>query len=163
LAERGRQYDRPVTRRSPPEPAAQPGASTVEEAVELLRRHGGRVTASRRLLLRSLFASKGHRTAEELATEVQAEAPDVHLSTVYRNLEELERLGLVVHTHFGHGPATYHLASAVHGHFVCEECGALIEVPGTLFDDLAAEARARFGFTIDPHHFAMLGRCADCG
>ena len=151
-----------MTRRSPTEPAPHEEASTVEEAVEVVRRHGGRVTASRRLLLRALFSSKGHRSAEELAAEVQAEAPDVHLSTVYRNLEELERLGLVVHSHFGHGPATYHLATAVHGHFVCEECGKLIEVPGTMFDDLASKARSRFGFTIDPHHFAMLGRCADC-
>ena len=152
-----------MTRRSPAEPARPAEAATIEDAVELVRRHGGRVTASRRLLLRALFASEGHRSAEELAAEVQAEAPDIHLSTVYRNLEELERLGLVVHSHFGHGPATYHLASSVHGHFVCEECGTLIEVPGTLFDDLAAQAQARFAFTIDPHHFAMLGRCADCG
>jgi Fur family ferric uptake transcriptional regulator len=45
---------------------------------------------------------------------------------------------------------------------VCEECGKLIEVPDTMFDGLAKQARAGFGFTIDPHHFAMLGRCADC-
>ncbi len=120
------------------------------------------MTASRRLLLRALFASTEHRTAEELAAEVQGEDPDVHLSTIYRNLDELERLGVVVHSHFGHGPATYHLATSVHGHFVCEECGALIEVPDSLFDGLAQSARSGFGFTIDPHHFAMLGRCADC-
>jgi Fe2+ or Zn2+ uptake regulation protein len=35
---------------------------------------------------------------------VQAEAPDVHLSTVHRNLEELERLGVVTHVHLGDGP-----------------------------------------------------------
>jgi len=23
-------------------------------------------------------------------------------------------------------------------------------------------AKAQFDFTIDPHHFAMLGRCANC-
>ena len=103
-----------------------------------MRQHGGRATSSRRILLRILFASNGHRTAEELAGEVQVEAPDIHLSTIYRNLEELERLGVVVHSHFGHGPATYHLASSVHGHFVCEECGKLIEVPDTMFSGLAA-------------------------
>jgi hypothetical protein len=31
-----------------------------------------------------------------------------------------------------------------------------------LFRSLATEAKAQFGFTIDPHHFAMLGRCANC-
>ena len=63
---------------------------------------------------------QGHRTAEELGAEVQAIAPDVHMSTIYRNLDDLERLGVVVHAHLGHGPATYHLAAGAHGHFVCE-------------------------------------------
>jgi Fe2+ or Zn2+ uptake regulation protein len=137
-------------------------ATTLEGALDLVRQQGGRVTSSRRILLRILFSSTGHRSAEELAAEVQAEAPDIHLSTIYRNLEELERLGVVVHAHFGHGPATYHLATSVHGHFVCEECGKLIEVPDSMFSGLARDASTRFGFTIDPHHFAMLGRCAAC-
>ncbi len=86
----------------------------------------------------------------------------MHLSTVYRNLEELERIGVVAHTHLGHGPATYHLASSVHGHFVCAECGKMIEAPQALFANLAAAAQSQFGFTIEAHHFAVLGRCADC-
>jgi Fe2+ or Zn2+ uptake regulation protein len=151
-----------VSRRAPTQPAKTSDASTLEDALEIVRQHGGRVTSSRRILLRTLFSSPGHRTAEELAAEVQAEDPDIHLSTIYRNLEELERLGVVVHSHFGHGPATYHLAGAVHGHFVCEECGTLIEVPQSMFSGLAQQASAQFGFVIDPHHFAMLGRCADC-
>jgi Fe2+ or Zn2+ uptake regulation protein len=151
-----------VSRRAPTESATSSDASTIEDALDIVRQHGGRVTSSRRVLLRTLFASTGHRTAEELAAEVQAEAPDIHLSTIYRNLEELERLGVVVHSHFGHGPATYHLARSVHGHFVCEECGTLIEVPESMFSGLAEQASSEFGFTIDPHHFAMLGRCADC-
>ncbi len=148
--------------RHPPSKPAAGEAATLEDALDLVRRQGGRVTSSRRILLHALFASSGHRTAEELASEVQAEAPDIHLSTIYRNLDELERLGVVVHSHFGHGPATYHLAASVHGHFVCEECGQLIEVPEAMFDGLSEQARTHFGFAIDPHHFAMLGHCADC-
>jgi Fur family ferric uptake transcriptional regulator len=114
------------------------------------------------LILRSLFASPRHRTAEDLAAEVQAEAPDVHLSTVHRNLEELERLGVVTHVHLGDGPATYHLAPTTHCHLVCEERGAVLEVGDQLFSTLAAANLEEFGFTIDPHHFAMRGRCRDC-
>jgi Fe2+ or Zn2+ uptake regulation protein len=146
----------------PPPAAPSDTAASVEEVLALVRRQGGRVTSSRRLLLRALFDARDHRTAEELAAEVQELAPDVHLSTIYRNLDELERLGVVVHAHLGHGPATYHLATAAHGHFVCEDCGAMIEAPDELFRGLARSARAEFGFTIDPHHFAVLGRCADC-
>lgn len=139
-----------------------PGGGQTEQVLALLRQRGGRVTASRRLLLDLLFAGGRHRTAEELATAVQARAPRVHLSTVYRNLEELERLGVLVHAHLGHGPATYHLASETHGHLVCEGCGRTLEAPVELFARLAASARERFGFEIDPRHFAVLGRCAAC-
>ncbi len=137
-------------------------AATFEGALALVREHGGRITPSRRLLLQALFASDGHTTVEELATQVQAQAPDVHLSTIYRNVDELEKLGVIVHSHLGHGPATYHLAQGAHSHFVCEECGVTFEAPDELFRSLSRSARAQFGFEIDPHHFAVFGRCKDC-
>ena len=143
----------------------EPLASTsvlVEDVLDLLREKGGRITTSRRILLGCLFKSAGHHTAEELAAEVQSMAPDVHISTIYRNLDELERLGVVVHAHLGHGPATYHLASETHGHLVCEECGNIAEAPAEYFGSLAKHAKQDLGFAIDPRHFAVLGRCADC-
>lgn len=134
----------------------------IDEVLELLRESGGRITTSRRILLRCLFQENPHRTAEELAEEVQRIAPDVHLSTIYRNLDELERLGIVVHAHLGHGPATYHLSSEKHGHLVCERCGATIEAPEAIFGQLAVAALRDYDFVIDPRHFAVLGSCAGC-
>jgi Fur family transcriptional regulator, ferric uptake regulator len=151
-----------VSKPQSPVPTGSGDATTVEGVLDIVRQQGGRVTSARRLLLRALFDSNEHHTAEDLAAEVQLQAPDISLSTIYRNLDELERLGVIIHAHLGHGPATYHLVSSSHGHFVCEECGKMIEAPDALFGSLAEAARAQFGFTIDPHHFAMLGRCADC-
>jgi Fur family ferric uptake transcriptional regulator len=128
----------------------------------LVRSRGGRATPSRRILLEVLFDADGHLSADELTEAVQRRAPDVHLSTIYRNLEELESLGVLVHTHLGHGPATYTLASLAHAHFICEACGAMIEAPDELFRGLARTAKTKLGFSIDPHHFAILGRCAAC-
>lgn len=136
--------------------------ATADAVLSLIRARGGRVTTSRRLLVQALFESAGHASAEELADVVQGKAPDVHLSTIYRNLEELERLGIVTHAHLGHGPATYHLTARTHGHLVCERCQATIEVPDELFDSLSRRARTRFGFVVDPYHFAVLGRCRVC-
>jgi len=146
---------------------SQPGDVTVdgdpvEGVLELLREKGGRVTTSRRVLLSCLFESGPHHTAEELAQEVQRIAPDVHLSTIYRNLDELERLGVIIHSHLGHGPATYHLATETHGHLVCEVCDGQMEAPEEFFRDLTTAARQQYGFVVDPRHFAVLGRCAIC-
>jgi len=134
----------------------------VEEILARMREAGGRATPARRLLLRVLFAEGTHRSAEELAAAVQAQAPDVNISTIYRNLDELVRLGVVDRTYLGGGPAAYHLATATHGHIVCEQCGAMTEVPDELFDDLAQVVAARYGFAIAPHRFAVTGLCADC-
>ncbi len=101
-------------------------------------------------------------SVEALAEAVQERAPDVHISTIYRNVEELEELGVVAHSHLGHGPVTYQLAALAHAHLVCEDCGARIEVSDDLFAGLAKAAKAELGFSIDPHHVAIQGRCSDC-
>ena len=145
-----------------PAASAAPAVTSVDEVLALVRARGGRATPSRRILLEVLFESSDHRSVEDLACEVQARAPEVHLSTIYRNVEELERLGVIAHTHLGHGPATYQLATSAHSHLVCERCGRRIEAPEELFADLARAAAERYGFAIDPRHFAILGRCADC-
>ena len=140
-----------------------PERDAIEAVLARLRERGGRATPGRRLLLLgALFGDRRHRSAEELTAEVQARAPDVNISTIYRNLEELVRLGVVDRARMGGGPAAYHLASVAHGHLVCEKCGSITEVPDELFDGLARSVGERYGFTVDPHHFAAAGRCADC-
>ena len=136
--------------------------ATIEDVLLGLRERGGRATNARRLLLGALFRDRRHRSAEDLAAEVQAQAPDVNISTIYRNLDELVRLGVVDRSHLGGGPAAYHLASATHGHLVCEQCGSMTEVPGELFRDVAQTLAARYGFAVEPHRFGVIGRCANC-
>jgi Fur family transcriptional regulator, ferric uptake regulator len=143
-------------------PAEVTDQQAIEDVLALVRRNGGRATPARRLLLNALFGNREHRSAEELAAEVHAAAPDVHLSTIYRNLEELERLGVVDSTRLGSGPATYHLASAAHGHLVCEKCGSMTEVPDSMFTGLVQTAYIEYQFQINPHRFAVTGRCANC-
>jgi len=135
----------------------------VDDVLGRLRERGGRATPARRLLLDALFGDSAHRSAEELAAEVRAKAPDVNISTIYRNLDELVRLGVVDRAHLGPGPASYHLASAAHGHLVCERCESMTEIPDELFGDLARAVGDRYGFAIHPRRFALTGLCARCG
>jgi Fe2+ or Zn2+ uptake regulation protein len=133
-----------------------------DRLVAMIREQGERVTTARRALITALVQARGHVTAEDLAALVQKEQPDVHLSTIYRSLDALERMGVVDHVHLGHGRAVYHLADEPHQHLVCEVCGTVIEVPDATFAELESTLRRRYGFTIRPNHFDLLGRCRAC-
>ena len=133
-----------------------------EPILALLRAQGGRITTCRRTILETFLGIGGHVTAESLTARVQASQPDVHESTVYRFLDELERLGVVDHVHLGHGPAVYHLASDAHHHLVCDRCGMVMEVPEEVFAGLRSRLSDDFGFNLRPRHFAVTGRCQPC-
>ncbi len=142
--------------------AVLPQPDSVDAVLEMIRAAGGRATTSRRLLLEVLFEDAGHRTAEDLGNEVRSRAPEVHMSTVYRNLEDLERIGVVTHAHIGHGAVTYQLASRAHPHLICESCGARIHAPDELFRGLTRSVKRSFGFQVDSGHLAISGLCARC-
>ena len=126
-----------------------------------MRAAGGRVTVARRALVQALVAGE-HLTADDLAAQVQALHPDVHLSTVYRTLDALEELGIVTHVHLGHGRAVYHLAESAHLHLVCSRCGSVTEVSDDVIAPLADMVSRENGFTLEPRHFALLGTCRTC-
>ncbi len=63
-----------------------------------LRERGYRLTAQRELVLAAVEELR-HATPDEVHAHVHTRAPTLNLSTVYRNLEVLEELGLVRHAH----------------------------------------------------------------
>jgi Fur family ferric uptake transcriptional regulator len=134
----------------------------LEEILGRLRERGGKVTKPRRAIISALLEANDHVTAEALVDAVGRANPDIHISTVYRTLETLTELGVINHVHLGHGPAVYHLAGDVHHHLVCDSCGAIIELPGDVFDALGRRVERDYGFRLDAHHFALGGRCRNC-
>jgi Fur family ferric uptake transcriptional regulator len=132
---------------------------------ERLRERGLRLTPQRERVLAAVAALE-HATPEAIGARLREEAgpggaaPDT--STVYRNLELLERLGLVWHTHLGKGAPVYHAAERPHLHVVCQSCDAIFSVPSDLLDGAAERLAADLGFTVDIGHVALSGTCRDC-
>jgi Fur family transcriptional regulator, ferric uptake regulator len=137
-------------------------AGEVSDLTKQLRAKGYRLTPARQLVLHAVSGLE-HATPDAICAEVQRTASSVNLSTVYRTLELLEELGLVTHTHLGHGAPIYHAAAEKqHLHLVCRVCGRVTEVAPAIADPLVETLRAQQGFEIDVAHFAIFGRCADC-
>jgi len=127
-----------------------------------LRARGYRVTPQRQLVLEAVTKLE-HASPEEIWADVQQTASGVNISTIYRALELLEQLGLVTHTHLGHGAPRYHLAAeADHVHLVCSSCGRITQVPPDAVEALVSALDEQHGFQTDVGHLTVFGRCASC-
>jgi Fur family ferric uptake transcriptional regulator len=127
-----------------------------------LRARGYRLTPQRQLVLEAV-GEIGHATPEEIATQVRRTASGVNISTVYRTLELLEELGLVRHSHLGHGAPTYSLAvNDDHVHLVCRACEGVEEAPVELLSGVIAALAVDHGFVVDMGHSTLFGRCRSC-
>jgi Fur family transcriptional regulator, ferric uptake regulator len=119
------------------------------------------MTPQRQLVLDAV-EQLGHATPEQICATVQRQAPAVNITTVYRALDLLERIGMVRHTHLGHGAPNYSVREHEHVHLVCHLCGKVEEAPTALLEQLADRVRGEYGFLLDATHVALSGACADC-
>lgn len=123
---------------------------------------GMRVTPQREALLAAVWRLR-HATAESLQAELAGTDDAVNLSTVYRGLDALERIGLVRHTHLGTGSPTYHIsAESPHIHLQCNTCGEVMSIPAADAGSFLEQIEAATGFVADITHAAIYGTCADC-
>ena len=134
----------------------------LDDAVEVLRGRGLRVSAARRLLLEALFAADGPMSADQIAKGVVGRVPESDLTSVYRNLETLEELGVVRHMHLGHGPGLYALAGSGREYLVCERCDAVRTVDRGEVDGVRRAVMKATGFAARFDHFPIFGLCPDC-
>src|SRR3982750_85394 len=104
-----------------------------EDWRERLRAQGYRLTPQRELILDAVD-TLGHATPDEVLAEVRKTSSALNASTVYRNLEVLEELGLVRHAHLSDRAPTYHsVRDHEHFHLVCRNCHRIVSVdPGVL-------------------------------
>lgn len=125
---------------------------------------GYRLTPQRIMVLSAIEDSDDHISAEEIYAQIVAKYPQVNISTVYRTLELLKRLGLVTETDLGGGRVRYHSAEkGHHHHLVCQECGAIIDLDESVLSSLKDTLLREYKFIPDLRHLAILGRCVDCG
>jgi Fur family ferric uptake transcriptional regulator len=146
-----------------------PGTKPIEvrdisAAAAAVRRGGGRLTASRRAVIEALLAAGGPTSAEDLAAGLGGRVRATETTSVYRNLEWLERLGIVRHVHLGHGlPGLYTLAGGGEAEYlVCDRCSTVRRVDASTLDRARRAIRAATGYEGRFDHFPVHGLCPDC-
>jgi Fur family ferric uptake transcriptional regulator len=115
------------------------------------------------MILEELFAADAPVSAERIAERLADRGTTFDLTSIYRNLERLEAMGVVRHVHLGHGPGLYSLlGQGEREYLVCERCGTVVSVEPRQLDPAREAVRSRFGYEARFSHFPLMGLCPDC-
>lgn len=126
-----------------------------------LREAGLRVTRPRVMILELMQEIGGHRSAEDINAILESAGTPLTRGTVYNVLDDLASAGLAMRADHGPGTALYEIAEEWHHHFVCRECGAIIDVPCVIGEKPCLDAELP-GAEIDEAQVIFRGICPDC-
>lgn len=138
-------------------------AKPIRDSAAILREKGYRLTPQRLVIVAALQKGDHHISAEEIYKDVCAQFPQVNISTVYRTLELLKKLGLVMQVDLGEGRILYHRTDmGHHHHLICQKCGARIELDESFLAPLREALLKQYQFKADLMHLTISGHCGRC-
>jgi len=142
-----------------------------------VRKHRGkghfqRWTAPREAILQLLVNSSKHMSAKEIYSTLQRRYPGIGITTVYRTLDLLNRMGLIQKFAFGDGHCRYEFipdeTKEHHHHLVCTECGKIINYSEfvdeelSLVEKIEKKLAKKYNFQIVDHNIEFMGLCPKC-
>ena len=120
-------------------------------------------TPQRLAVLKVLKDSGAYLSINMLDRKVKEILPGTGLATVYRALETLEELNLIVKVHLEDGCHSYAVAPEGHMHpIVCTECSKVIEFADCPLNDLSEKLTQDTGIVIQNHFLQLFGKCREC-
>ncbi|SHK09093.1 Fur family transcriptional regulator [Paramaledivibacter caminithermalis] len=136
----------------------------LRDIIDKLKSNGYKVTEQRKAILQVLSSNPNNLiSVENLFIKSKEIYNKTNMSTIYRNLEILERLNLVYKLITEDSIALYKLvcSNEHHHHIICKECGKteIIEFcPINTLNKLAKDKN----FNLTSHKLELYGYCVDC-
>jgi Fur family transcriptional regulator, ferric uptake regulator len=125
-------------------------------------RHSGQ---ARRALLELLGSQACALSAIEIEDALRAGERPVARASIYRILDELERLGLVQKLQVGQDMARYEplrTGDGHHHHLVCDSCGTVLPFSDDGLEDAIRSLCRRVPMRVAEHEIVLRGSCQAC-
>jgi Fur family ferric uptake transcriptional regulator len=136
------------------------------------RENVSRWTVPREVILDLLSRTSKHMSAKDIYGSLYALYPGIGLTTIYRTLELLYRLGFVQKVTAGDGQSRYELKSEDkkdhHHHLICTKCGKIVDYRDFVQQELELIRKTeetlakKHNFLIQDHNIEFLGLCEKC-
>lgn len=132
-----------------------------EEIIRALKSKGLRVTPQRFAVYANLLGRRDHPTAEQILKELNKEVPTLSQATVYLTLQILSEVGLIREVLLEEGVCRYDANVEPHHHFVCTNCGRIIDIPWNCLGSINPSPLPP-GFKVERYEVTLYGRCNRC-
>lgn len=109
-----------------------------------------------------LMGRKDHPTADVVYSNVRQENPNISMGTVYRNLTLLSDMGEIQRLRLGDGVDHFDADTSEHYHFICQDCGCVIDLNMKNIDFIQKKAQENFDGMIAGHITYFYGSCGNC-
>lgn len=138
---------------------------TKKDKAQIFRLHGLRFTKTRQALMELLSAGSTPLSVPQILSGLQKMGVVVNKTTVYRELDRLETLGIVGAVQLHERTKSYEIVSSLHHHhLVCIECKRVEDIDMDE-EDLSVQvkqAAIEKQFTVLRHSLEFFGLCQKC-
>lgn len=134
-------------------------------ARQVLAQSGRHAGQARRALLELLDSQTCALSAIEIEDSLRASKRSVARASIYRILDELERLRLVQKVQVGHDIARYEpvrSGEGHHHHLVCDNCGTITPFTDDGLEDAIRKVSRRLPMNVAEHEIVLRGACRTC-
>ncbi|XOB62485.1 Fur family transcriptional regulator [Campylobacterota bacterium DY0563] len=132
---------------------------------EHISKLGYKNTIQKDYILKVMYYSNDHLSAEEIAQKIQKEFNlDIGIATVYRSLNFFEEMDLIKSLDVGDGVRRFEFKTEHehHDHMVCIKCGKIIEFSDDLIELNQIKIAEKNGFALKDHIMTIYGICQQC-
>jgi Fur family ferric uptake transcriptional regulator len=139
--------------------------SWAADAQNVLADSGHRSGQARKALVQQLDSQACARSAVEIEDALRASGRPVARASIYRILDELERLHLVQKVQVGQDMARYEpvrTGDGHHHHLVCDNCGTVMPFTDAGLESAIRRLSSRVPMQVAEHEIVLHGACEDC-
>ncbi len=134
--------------------------------------HGRRWTMPRETILQQLSRTNKHQSPKEIFLAINKFNPSIGLTTIYRTLELLDKMGVIHKLRIGDGQVRYELRGKEkeyhHHHLICTSCGKIIDYADFIDEEMELIKKTekalnkKHNFIINNHNIEFYGLCEKC-
>lgn len=122
-----------------------------------------RFSKKRQAIYDCLRATCSHPSADWIYQQLRPDFPDLSLATVYRNLSQLKKAGMIQSVGVVSGQERFDAVVEPHTHFVCEGCNTVLDLMQvTVPQSLISQAEIDSGCDITGTSLRLSGLCPRC-